>query len=86
MTERNQFGPGDVGEEAYKIINSGASCKIRGCTKIADRTVDVDILGEATLFPACGNEHALKLETVLCEELSAQGRTTVPSRNGFGRS
>lgn len=83
---REQFGTGRLGGQAYDLIASGASCRAPGCNKPADRTVDVDIRGDAELFPACGGDHALQIERDVCNQLSNQGINTVPSRNGFGRS
>jgi hypothetical protein len=83
---REQFGSGRLGEQAYNLVASGANCKAPGCNNKADRTVDVDILGDAELFPACNGKHALEIERGACKQLSDQGINTVPSRNGFGRS
>lgn len=89
---REDFGPGYAGDWSYQTVLAGAMCvsyideNKTECGKPSVGTVDVDIRATLDLFPYCSAEHAERLELDLVEEIEAQGRFTVPGRNGFGRA
>lgn len=89
---REDFGPGYAGDWSYQTVIAGATCVFyidenkTECGKPSVGTVDVDIRAAFDLFPHCSTDHANRLELDLVEEIEAQGGSTIPGRNGFGRA
>ena len=89
--KREDFGPGKVGEWSFHLIKNGAECTAyindekTECGKLSIGTVDVDIRYDLDLFPFCSTEHRKVLTYQLLKDTKANGETTTPSINGFGR-
>ncbi len=89
---REDFGSGYAGDCSYRTVIAGVACvsyidEVKTeCGNPSVGTVDVDIRASLELFPYCSTEHARQLELDLVKEIEAQGGSTVPGRNGFGRA
>lgn len=88
--QRKEFGSGRLGEKAWQLVSFGVPCEaiIGGhqCGIPAIGTTDYDVLGDAEITPHCSEEHHRLIMEGVNHDLSAQGRSTVFGRNGFGRA
>ncbi len=89
---REDFGPGSAGDLAFGVVSSGEPCvtyiddKKNTCGRPPIGTVDVDVRDDLDFFPFCSPDHQQLLQQQLLDELSEQGRLTVPGMNGKERS
>ena len=90
---RENFGPGKFGEIAYQTILVGTPCEAfveetgERCGGISDRTVDLDIRGNAHFITACSSKHEARIKARVIKEAEQKGSEIIPdfSRNGWGR-
>lgn len=91
IVRREDFAPGNAGTKAFELISRGVVCETKLddnllCEQPATGTLDFDIIGELEQIPVCSPEHREIAAIHVNEELSLQGRSTVPGYNGFGRN
>lgn len=88
---RKEFSPKAAGTDAFYTAVLNDCEAVVGedgtmCGQRARMTLDIDARAHVNFFPVCGEEHASTLERRIEDELWRQeGRTTIPSRNGWGR-
>ena len=80
---RENFGTGTAGENAFKIITSCEPCY--ECGELALETLDYDVLGSLEQTPLCTN-CVPKVKNIIEVDLSKTGRTPSFGINGKGRN
>ncbi len=93
IIKREDFGPGKLGDIAYKTIISGAPCETilqeednLTCERISDRTVDYDASGDASFITVCSDIHEEMTKARIRRDTQKSGRITAIGINGFGRA
>lgn len=93
---RRQFGPGEAGKSAFRIVAKGAQCEgskvnkdgaIEKCIEPAELTVDFDVPRVNVLeqLPSC-SECTGKIQLKILEDVKEQGGFCSFSTNGRGRA
>jgi cytidylate kinase len=79
---RDQFGEGEVGNNAYELIKNGALCESEGCQKLAKQTLDSASKRSIHSFAVCSDSHFEEMRTQVCGWAGEAGVELKFGKNG----